>query len=254
MVALAPAALYSHAISSRASHPSRGRVGHHLGSTRRVAVRPVRAAIEDEEELPRSKFQVRRLQPLPSDFGDTAAPAGKKRPIKKAAPITPTSDPSAGEPSAASPDKSPFDFATKPAKSPFAGGAAPAKPAGSPFAAGKQGAAAGGASPFASADKTGASKSPFAGAGKPASAASPFGEAARGGSQSPFSVNASDVANSMAPIDKKPQVKDEAPFWSKLPLPSANSLILVFTFGSIISLMLGTFYVVVQLGGVRLNE
>lgn len=79
MVALAPAALYSHAISSRASHPSRGRVGHHLGSTRRVAVRPVRAAIEDEVRMGIRRFfvstRVASLIILNVSLDDILAPA-----------------------------------------------------------------------------------------------------------------------------------------------------------------------------------
>ena len=107
--------------------------------------------------------------------------------------------------------------ATSPFDMPAAALDAPAKPAETPAA-----------SPFAdAAPKAGAS--PFASAG---AAANPFG----------------DVKPAKAPVE------DTRTAWEKLPKPAMAQVVIVLSFTTIISLMLATFWVVVQLGGVSFND
>mmetsp|Transcript_5172 Transcript_5172/g.7024 ORF Transcript_5172/g.7024 Transcript_5172/m.7024 type:complete len:231 (-) Transcript_5172:158-850(-) len=186
----------------------------------------VKVAADEEEEMERPKFQPRRLTPLPSNFG-----TGGEGKNKKTKPSTPP---------ASVPSNSSSSFVVTPAS--------PIKQAPSPFAAAKP--AAKPASPFASAPKTGGSASPFASSSP---AKSPFGEApSKPKARNPFGPSAADIANSMAPVESAGD--DGRPWYSKLALPKANQLILVFTFGTIISIMLATFWVVLKLGGVSLNE
>lgn len=215
---------------------AQGRQAAALRSAGRRGAALVVKAVDEDEELPTPKFQVRRLQPLPADFG-----TGEEEKIRKPRKKAPAPEPAAPDLDGTAPLPNPVAGATKPAASPFASGAAKPSAPSSPFAA-NAGAAKPAASPFAS--------------GK--SAASPFSNtgagASRSGPASPFQASAADVANSMAPLDEKIKADDGEPFWKKIPLPNAGNLILVFTFGSIISLMLATFSVVVQLGGIRLND
>lgn len=217
----------------------------------------VRAA-EEEEELPK-KFTPRRLTPLPSNFGSggsgksTTKDAGSKLPPPPADLFSDdkrSKDQTASPFAAANspPATSPFADAKKPeapAASPFANANSPAKPAPSPFANASRPSPP--ASPFANAgDKPAAS--PFAAPGQKLEP-NPFGDS----SSSPFS--AADIASSMSPMDKKEDMSEKSIF-EKIGamLPSRSQLFLVFTFSSIIALMLVTTYVVVALGGVRLNE
>lgn len=217
----------------------------------------VRAA-EEEEELPK-KFKPRRLTPLPSNFGaggksTTTKNAGSKLPPPPSDLFSDDKRPKeqiASPFSAANtpPAASPFADAKKPeapAASPFANANSPAKPAPSPFANASRPSPPA-ASPFANAgDKPAAS--PFAAPGQKLEP-NPFGDS----SSSPFS--AADIASTMSPIEKKEDMSDKSIF-EKIGamLPSRNQLFLVFTFSSIIALMLVTTYVVVALGGVRLND
>ena len=70
---------------------------------------------------------------------------------------------------------------------------------------------------------------PFASAG---AAANPFG----------------DVKPAKAPVE------DTRTAWEKLPKPAMAQVVIVLSFTTIISLMLATFWVVVQLGGVSFND
>ena len=81
--------------------------------------------------------------------------------------------------------------------------------------------------PANAAPKAGAS--PFASAG---AAANPFGE----------------TKPAKAPVE------DTRTAWEKLPKPAMAQVVIVLSFTTIISLMLATFWVVVQLGGVSFND
>ena len=107
--------------------------------------------------------------------------------------------------------------AAKPA-SPF-GAAAPSKPAGgSPFAdAGAASTASKGASPFAQ-----------------SASANPFGEASATRAK-PKAAAEEDTRNA----------------WEKLPKPAMAQVVIVLSFTTIISLMLATFWVVVQVRSIR---
>eukprot|EP00240_Pyramimonas_obovata_P013711 CAMPEP_0118959846 /NCGR_PEP_ID=MMETSP1169-20130426/63335_1 /TAXON_ID=36882 /ORGANISM="Pyramimonas obovata, Strain CCMP722" /LENGTH=248 /DNA_ID=CAMNT_0006907987 /DNA_START=63 /DNA_END=809 /DNA_ORIENTATION=- len=216
----------------------------------------VTRAADEEEEIPKT-FVPRRLTPLPSDFGSSGSSssqtknAGSRLPPPPADLFSDDKRPKdqVSSPFAAAntpPAASPFAAANKPdapPASPFAAANSPAKPAASPFA----NASKPNPSPFANAsDKPAAS--PFAAPGQKLEP-NPFGDS----SSSPFS--AADIASSMKPIEKKPDMSDKSLFEQiGAMLPSRNQLFLVFTFGSIIALMLATTYVVVALGGVRLND
>ncbi len=158
---------------------------------------------------------------MPASALDAAT--STKPPDSPASPASPASPFGAATPAAAKP-ASPFGGAAeggeaKPA-SPFGAPAAPASPFG---AAAPANPAAKGASPFA---QSGAAKgaSPFAQSG----AANPFGEA---------------TASRAKP---KPAEEDTRSAWEKLPKPAMAQVVIVLSFTTIISLMLATFWVVVQ--------
>ena len=144
---------------------------------------------------------------MPASALDAAT--STKPPDSPASPASPASPFGAATPAAAAKPSSPFGAPAAPA-SPF-GAAAPANPA------------AKGASPFA---QSGAAKgaSPFAQSG----AANPFGEA---------------TASRAKP---KPAEEDTRSAWEKLPKPAMAQVVIVLSFTTIISLMIATFWVAVQ--------
>ena len=50
------------------------------------------------------------------------------------------------------------------------------------------------------------------------------------------------------------KVEEEKSMWESLPKPSLGQVVIVLSFTTIISLMLGTFWVVVNAGGVHFND
>ena len=76
----------------------------------------------------------------------------------------------------------------------------------------------------------------------PKAGASPFASA--GAAANPFG----DVKPAKAPVE------DTRTAWEKLPKPAMAQVVIVLSFTTIISLMLATFWVVVQLGGVSFND
>ena len=199
---------------------------------------------------PVSQTRKRSPKPLPSSFGEGKVTGKKTLPFQdpfetnKSIPGAGSAKDAAGVfdvPAAA------LDAPAKPnapsaatAASPF-GAPAPAKPA-SPFGAAAPKPAAPPASPF--------------GAAKPAAspAASPFADAAPKAGASPF-ASAGAAANPFG--DAKPAkapVEDTRTAWEKLPKPAMAQVVIVLSFTTIISLMLATFWVVVQLGGVSFND
>ena len=191
----------------------------------------------EDDEAAKKKW---KPKPLPSTFGDTGS-------VKKKSPFDATTgatSPFERKPTpAGKPDGSPFGAAAaaadKPA-SPFGAVAATTTttPAGkkpeSPFGAAEA------RSPFAPAPGAAATKSPFGGS---SAAKNPFNEpdAALYGSK---------------PVVKEPEVKAEEKksVWESMPKPSLGQVVIVLSFTTIISLMLGTFYVVFQAGGVHFND
>ena len=170
---------------------------------------------------------------MPASALDAAT--STKPPDSPASPASPASPFGAATPAAAKP-ASPFGGAAeggeaKPA-SPFGAPAAPASPFG---AAAPANPAAKGASPFA---QSGAAKgaSPFAQSGA-AKGASPF---AQSGAANPFGEATASRAK------PKPAEEDTRSAWEKLPKPAMAQVVIVLSFTTIISLMLATFWVVVQ--------
>ncbi len=170
--------------------------------------------------------------------------------------------------------KSPFD-ATTGATSPFERKRTPAgKPDGSPFGGVAAAAAADKpASPFgaaAAATTTGATpagkkpespfgaaeaRSPFAPAPGAAATKSPFGGSSA--AKNPFNEPDAALYGSKPVSPKEPEVKAEekkSSVWESMPKPSLGQVVIVLSFTTIISLMLGTFYVVFQAGGVHFND
>ena len=200
---------------------------------------------DDDDDDAAAAAKKWKPKPLPSTFGDTGS-------VKK---------------------KSPFD-ATTGATSPFERRPTPAgKPAASPFgAATAAGAPDAGkpASPFGAATAAGATptpavkkpespfgaaeaRSPFAPAPGAAATKSPFGGSSA--AKNPF--NEPDAAlYGSKPVKKEPEVKveEKKSVWESLPKPSLGQVVIVLSFTTIISLMLGTFYVVFQAGGVHFND
>ena len=181
-----------------------------------------RAAAGDADDADADGFQQKKWKPkpLPSTFGDAALPKKTKSPFD--GPGASTSAANAAAP-------------VKPA-SPFA--AAPAKAA-SPFAAPAGGAKKPTPSPFEPAP--GAAKSPFGGS----SVKNPFNEpdAALYG------------AAPVKPREREAKkVEEKKSVWESLPKPSLGQVVIVLSFTTIISLMLGTFWVVVNAGGVHFND
>jgi len=133
------------------------------------------------------------------------------------------------------------------AASPFAGRGAGERA--SPFATNASGSGIKPAqrSPFGAAE----ARSPFDAA--PASK-SPFGG---GGVKNPFNEPDAALYGSTpakaAPREAKKVVEDKS-VWESLPKPSLGQIFIVFSFVTIISLMLGTFWVVVNAGGVHFND
>ena len=220
----------------------------------------VRAAGDKEDTEVEAKARVgysaarkRAPKPLPSTFGD----AGKGKVKGFEDPFERAKSSAGSKPPAASPFDMPasaLDAATsaeKPAAasaaatpaSPF-GAAAPAaaKPA-SPFGAAAPSApAAKPASPFgAAAPSKPAGGSPFADAGAASTAskgASPFAQSA---SANPFGE-----ASATRSKPKAAAEEDTRNAWEKLPKPAMAQVVIVLSFTTIISLMLATFWVVVQ--------
>ena len=204
---------------------------------------------DGDAEQPVSQTRKRSPKPLPSSFGEGKVTGKKTLPFQD--PFE-TNKSIAGVGSAKD-ATSPFDMpaatldapakpkapAAAAAASPF-GAPAPAKPA-SPFGAAAP--AAPPASPFGAANpaETPAASSPFADAA-PKTGASPFASA--GAAANPFG----DVKPAKAPVE------DTRTAWEKLPKPAMAQVVIVLSFTTIISLMLATFWVVVQLGGVSFND
>ena len=227
----------------------------------------VRAAGDKEDTEVEAKARVgysaarkRSPKPLPSTFGD----AGKGKVKGFEDPFERAKSSAGSKPPAASPFDMPasaLDASTsaeKPAAatsaaatpaSPF-GAAAPAaaKPA-SPFgaAAPASAPAAKPASPFgAAAPSKPAGGSPFADAGAASTAskgASPFAQSA---SANPFGEASATRAKPKAAAEE-----DTRNAWEKLPKPAMAQVVIVLSFTTIISLMLATFWVVVQVRSIR---
>ena len=209
--------------------------------------------VEAKARAGMSAARKRAPKPLPSTFGD----AGKGKVKGFEDPFERAKSSAGSKPPAASPFDMPasaLDAATsadKPAAasaaatpaSPF-GAAAPAaaKPA-SPFgaAAPASAPAAKPASPFgAAAPSKPAGGSPFADAGAASTAskgASPFAQSA---SANPFGEASATRAK------PKAAEEDTRNAWEKLPKPAMAQVVIVLSFTTIISLMLATFWVVVQ--------
>ena len=207
---------------------AKARVGY--SAARKRSPKPLQSTFGDagkgkvkgfEDPFERAKSSAGSKPPAASPFDmpasalDTATSAEK--PAAASAAATPASPFGAAAPAAAKP-ASPFGAAApsapaaKPA-SPF-GAAAPSKPAGgSPFAdAGAASTASKGASPFAQ-----------------SASANPFGEASATRAK-PKAAAEEDTRNA----------------WEKLPKPAMAQVVIVLSFTTIISLMLATFWVVVQ--------
>ena len=85
-------------------------------------------------------------------------------------------------------------------------------------------------------------------------AASPFADARAKAGASPF-ASAGAAANPFGDVKPaKAPVEDTRTAWEKLPKPAMAQVVIVLSFTTIISLMLATFWVVVQLGGVSFND
>lgn len=151
---------------------------------------------------------------------------------------------------------SPFEKRPTPAgKSPFGATAADAGKPASPFGA----ASAAGTTPTPAVKKpespfgAAEARSPFAPAPGAAATKSPFGGSSA--AKNPF--NEPDAAlYGSKPVKKEPEVKveEKKSVWESLPKPSLGQVVIVLSFTTIISLMLGTFYVVFQAGGVHFND
>jgi len=182
------------------------------------------AGADDDDGFQQKKW---KPKPLPSTFGDAELPKKTKSPFDGPGA-------GAGGGGAAAPAKAASPFAAAPAKaaSPFA---APAAKKASP-------------SPFGAAE----ARSPFEPA--PGAAKSPFG-----GSSVKNPFNEPDAAlYGAAPVKPREReakkVEEEKSIWESLPKPSLGQVVIVLSFTTIISLMLGTFWVVVNAGGVHFND
>jgi hypothetical protein len=242
---------------ARALEGSRGKIARGRAA-RGILV--VRAAGDKEDTEVEAKARVgysaarkRSPKPLPSTFGD----AGKGKVKGFEDPFERAKSSAGSKPPAASPFDMPasaLDTATsaeKPAAasaaatpaSPF-GAAAPtaAKPASHFSAAASSAPAAKPASPFgAAAPSKPAGGSPFADAGAASTAskgASPFAQSA---SANPFGEASATRAKPKAAAEE-----DTRNAWEKLPKPAMAQVVIVLSFTTIISLMLATFWVVVQ--------
>lgn len=215
----------------RQTSPSFGRFRHH-----RLARAAGEGETGEDDEVAAKKW---KPKPLPSTFGDTGS-------VKKKSPFDATTG-------ATSPFEKRPTPAGKPASSPFGAAADAGKPA-SPFGATAAGATPTPAvkkpeSPFGAAE----ARSPFAPAPGAAATKSPFGGSSA--AKNPF--NEPDAAlYGSKPVKKEPEVKveEKKSVWESLPKPSLGQVVIVLSFTTIISLMLGTFYVVFQAGGVHFND
>ena len=226
---------------ARALEGSRGKIARGRAA-RGILV--VRAAGDKEDTEVEAKARVgysaarkRSPKPLPSTFGD----AGKGKVKGFEDPFERAKSSAGSKPPAASPFDMPasaLDAATS-AEKPAAASAA-ATPA-SPFGAAAP-AAAKPASPFgAAAPSKPAGGSPFADAGAASTAskgASPFAQSA---SANPFGEASATRAKPKAAAEE-----DTRNAWEKLPKPAMAQVVIVLSFTTIISLMLATFWVVVQ--------
>ena len=202
---------------------ARGRVGRARGCGRGCGVMRARARVvfasgegagEAEEEDGGRRW---KPKPLPSTFGNADASARTRSPFENAA-------------------------------GGVTGGAVkPASPFGAPAAGGDKPA---GESPFGAAE----ARSPFAAAPGSAAAKSPFGGASA--AKNPFNEPEAALYGA-APAKKKaqPAVEEEKKsLLESLPRPTLGQVVIVLSFTTIISLMLGTFWVVVNAGGVHFND
>jgi nucleoporin NUP42 len=207
----------------------------------------VRAAGDKEDTEVEAKARVgysaarkRSPKPLPSTFGD----AGKGKVKGFEDPFERAKSSAGSKPPAASPFDMPasaLDAATSAEKPAAASAAAtPASPFGA--AAPASAPAAKPASPFgAAAPSKPAGGSPFADAGAASTAskgASPFAQSA---SANPFGE-----ASATRSKPKAAAEEDTRNAWEKLPKPAMAQVVIVLSFTTIISLMLATFWVVVQ--------
>ena len=196
-------------------------------------------------------------KPLPSAFGDADKSARTRSPFGETASGA-TSGSAGGGAAAASTvtPASPFgDAASAKPASPF--GAEAAKPAAkpaSPFGASVTPAAGGNTpaqSPFGAAE----ARSPFAAAPGSNAAKSPFGGASS--AKNPFNEPEAALygAASAKKRASKPVVEEQKKsLLESLPRPTLGQVVIVLSFTTIISLMLGTFWVVVNAGGVHFND
>jgi len=183
-------------------------------------------------------------KPLPSTFGDAASPRARSPFDAKTGATSPFEK-------APGTSASPFEKATsdgtgKPA-SPFGAVATPVTEGGAASGDATTTRAKAAASPFGAAE----ARSPFAAA--PGAAKSPFGGASA--AKNPFNEPEAALYGAK-PVAKKPAVKveEKTSFLESLPRPTLGQFFIVFSFVTIISLMLGTFWVVVNAGGVHFND
>ena len=234
---------------ARALEGSRGKIARGRAA-RGILV--VRAAGDKEDTEVEAKARVgysaarkRSPKPLPSTFGD----AGKGKVKGFEDPFERAKSSAGSKPPAASPFDMPasaLDAATSAEKPAAASAAAtPASPFGA--AAPASAPAAKPASPFgAAAPSKPAGGSPFADAGAASTAskgASPFAQSA---SANPFGEASATRAKPKAAAEE-----DTRNAWEKLPKPAMAQVVIVLSFTTIISLMLATFWVVVQVRSIR---
>ena len=200
-----------------------------------------RAPGEDQEKFQKSvadsPFSRKKIQPLPSKFSvsDRAAGAKQNLPFNqitdragKDGPISPSSNESSSFAAAAA-ARSPFDNVSPPKstspKSPFASSSSAASTSrpSSPFAS--------------SSSATNASASPMAPTKPATKAKNPFNE-----------PDAATYGTKPMKVDKPKEVKFE------IPEVTFAQIFIVLSFTTIIGLMIGTFWVVWNSGGIRFNE
>ena len=200
-----------------------------------------RAPGEDQERFQKSvadsPFSRKKIQPLPSKFGvsDRAAGAKQNLPFNqitdragKDGPISSSSNESSSFAAAAA-ARSPFDNVSSPKsmspKSPFASSSSAASTSrpSSPFAS--------------SSSATNASASPMAPTKPATKAKNPFNE-----------PDAATYGTKPMKVDKPKEVKFE------IPEVTFAQIFIVLSFTTIIGLMIGTFWVVWNSGGIRFNE
>ena len=200
-----------------------------------------RAPGEDQEKFQKSvadsPFSRKKIQPLPSKFGVSDRAAGAKQNLpfnqitdraRKDGPISPSSNESSSFAAAAA-ARSPFDNVSPPKstspKSPFASSSSAASTSrpSSPFAS--------------SSSATNASASPMAPTKPATKAKNPFNE-----------PDAATYGTKPMKVDKPKEVKFE------IPEVTFAQIFIVLSFTTIIGLMIGTFWVVWNSGGIRFNE